>query len=322
MNVVNIVPMPSSPPPPEPNFPHVTVLLAETVRALDPAPGKTFVDATLGAGGHTEALLSVPGTRVIGIDRDEVALDTATRRLQRYGDRFVPVKAEFADLVDVVSRYAVGRVDGVCADVGVSSMQIDDPSRGMSFRSEGPLDMRMDPSSGETALELIERSSDSDLADIIYKYGEERRSRRVARCIKQAQASGELVTTLDLRRAIVRAVGPARVGGLDPATRTFQALRIAVNGELDQLTAFLEAAPRAIKTGGVIAIIAFHSLEDRLVKHALRDREIWQPLTKKPIVPSDEETLANPRARSAKLRTARRIDPSLAFDVAPDSEDE
>lgn len=321
MNVLNIVPMPSAPPPPEPTLPHVTVLLEETVRALEPAAGKTFVDATLGAGGHAEALLSVPGTRVIGIDRDDVALETARRRLERFGERFVPVRACFSELEAVVTRFAGGRVDGICADVGVSSMQIDDPARGMSFRSEGPLDMRMDPTSGETALELIERLGDSDLADVIYKYGEERRSRRVARCIKQALAAGDLSTTLDLRRAIVRAVGPARVGGLDPATRTFQALRIAVNGELDELSALLEAAPRVLKTGGVLAVISFHSLEDRVVKHAMRDREVWSPLTKKPVVPSDEETAHNPRARSAKLRAARRVDASQSFDATHEDED-
>jgi 16S rRNA (cytosine1402-N4)-methyltransferase len=191
----------------------------------------------------------------------------------------------------------------------------------MSFRADGPLDMRMDTSSGETAAELIARLSDDELADVIYKFGDERRSRRVARCIKQAEARGELATTLDLRRAIVRAVGPARVGGVDPATRTFQALRIAVNHELDELATLLDSAARALKTGGVLAVISFHSHEDRLVKNAFKDRDLWAPLTKKPVVPTDAESIANPRARSAKLRAARRIDDAEAFEESPDSED-
>jgi 16S rRNA (cytosine1402-N4)-methyltransferase len=174
--------------------------------------------------------------------------------------------------------------------------------------------MRMDRSSGDTALDLIDRLDDEELADVIYKYGEERRSRRVARCIKQARAAGDLATTLDLRRAVVRAVGPARIGGVDPATRTFQALRIAVNGELDELPLLLAAAPALIAPGGVVAVISFHSLEDRLVKRALRDHRVWRPLTKKPITPGDEEIADNPRARSAKLRTAAR----LGEDEAPD----
>jgi len=313
--------MPSAPPPPLPNFPHVTVLLRETIDALEPAAGKTYVDATLGAGGHAEAILEVPGTRVLGIDRDESALALATSRLARFGERFVPVKATFSQVLEVVNRYQVGKVDGICADVGVSSMQIDSPERGMSFRAEGPLDMRMDMSSGETALELIASLSDNELADVIYKYGDERRSRRIARCIKQAESAGELQTTLDLRRAVVRAVGPARVGGVDPATRTFQALRIAVNGELSELAELLDAATRAIKTDGVLAVISFHSHEDRLVKTAFKERTLWAPLTKKPVVPTDMESIANPRARSAKLRAARRIEPSELFDDTTDWED-
>src|SRR5262249_22533801 len=201
------------------------------------------------------------------------------------------------------------------ADFGVSSMQLDDAARGMSFRAEGPLDMRMDKSEGETALDLIDRLSDDDLADVIYRYGEERRSRRVARCVKQARQAGELDTTLDLRRAVVRAVGPARIGGVDPATRTFQALRIAVNGELAELEQLLARAPSLVAEGGVIAVISFHSLEDRLVKRALRERGKWRPLTKKPIVPSDAEMADNRRARSAKLRAAERV----AKDAGPDS---
>ncbi|WP_199789634.1 16S rRNA (cytosine(1402)-N(4))-methyltransferase RsmH [Sorangium cellulosum] len=296
------------PPPPRPrSAPHVTVLGREAIAALSPSSQGIYVDATLGAGGHAEAILETPGARVIGIDRDERALDIARARLARMGDRVTYVHGEFSEIERHLAALGVPHVDGLLADIGVSSMQLDDPARGMSFRAEGPLDMRMDPSRGETALELIERLSDEELADLIYRYGEERRSRRVARCIKQARDSGELETTLDLRRAVVRAVGPARIGGVDPATRTFQALRIAVNGELDELEALLAAAPRIVAPGGVIAVISFHSLEDRIVKRALREPETWQPLTKKPVTAGDDEIEGNPRARSAKLRAARRV---------------
>jgi 16S rRNA (cytosine1402-N4)-methyltransferase len=307
MNVLNVVPMHLPPPPPRPREPHVTVLGREVIAAIAPRDAGVYVDATLGAGGHAEALLEAPGTRVVGVDRDEGALAIARARLARFGERVAYVHGRFSEIERHLSGMGIAEVDGLVADVGVSSMQIDDAGRGMSFRADGPLDMRMDPSSGETALELIDRLDDEELADLIYHYGEERRSRRVARCIKQARAGGELETTLDLRRAVVRAVGPARIGGIDPATRTFQALRIAVNGELDELKALLEAAGRIVAPGGVIAVISFHSLEDRVVKHALRDRALWQPLTKKPITASDEEIADNPRARSAKLRAARRI---------------
>jgi 16S rRNA (cytosine1402-N4)-methyltransferase len=182
----------------------------------------------------------------------------------------------------------------------------------MSFRSRGPLDMRMDPSQGETALELVTRLSQDELANTIYELGEERRSRRVARCIKQALEAGELVDTLDLRRAVVRAVGPRRLGGVDPATRTFQALRMAVNGELAQLETLLAQAKTLLAIGGVVAIISFHSLEDRMVKRALLEREVWQRLTKKPVVASERELSENSRARSAKLRVARRVDEAQA----------
>jgi 16S rRNA (cytosine1402-N4)-methyltransferase len=285
------------------------VLLREVIDALSPASGGVYVDATLGAGGHSEAILELSGTNVIGIDRDETALALARTRLARFGDRVRFVHARFSEIEGALAGLGVDKVSGVLADIGVSSMQLDDAARGMSFRAEGPLDMRMDTSQGETALDLIDRLSDDELADVIYELGEERRSRRVARCIKQARANGELETTLDLRRAVVRAVGPARIGGVDPATRTFQAIRIAVNGEQSELGALLEAAPRVLGPGGVLAVISFHSLEDRMVKRALRDRAVWQPITKKPLTASDQEIEANPRARSAKLRAARRVDP-------------
>ncbi len=307
MNVLNVVPM-TSPPPPSPDSAHVPVLRAEVLAALDPSEGKLFVDATVGAGGHSEALLRVPGTRVIGVDRDPSALSMAAARLEPFGARFTPVHATFGRIEAVLSDLGVGAVDGVLADVGVSSMQLDQGGRGMSFRQEGPLDMRMDPTSGETALDLVSRLTDDELADVLFRLGEERRSRRIARCIKQAYAAGELSTTLDLRRAVVRAVGPARIGGVDPATRTFQALRVAVNRELEELESLLEALPRVLRAGGTAALISFHSLEDRIVKRALKGSPAWELLSKKPIVATDAEVARNPRARSAKLRAARLLD--------------
>jgi 16S rRNA (cytosine1402-N4)-methyltransferase len=219
-------------------------------------------------------------------------------------DRVTVVQAPFSSLRDQLAALGLPRADGLVADLGVSAPQLEDPERGMSFRREGPLDMRMDPESGPTALELLEQLSDDELANVIYRYGDERRSRRIARSIRKALAARELHTTLDLRRAIVRAVGPARVGGVDPATRTFQALRIAVNRELEELEQLLGALPHVVAPGAVVAMISFHSLEDRLVKRAFAAPG-WLPLAKKPLLPSDEEHAQNPRARSAKMRAAR-----------------
>jgi 16S rRNA (cytosine1402-N4)-methyltransferase len=303
-------------------FVHETVMRAEVVAALarpdvlveEGAPAHIYVDATVGGGGHSEGILETyEDSRIIAVDRDDVALQAARARLLRYGDRVTFVKSPFGSLASALADLGIAEVDGLCADLGVSSPQLDNAARGMSFRREGPLDMRMDTASGETALELVDRVSDDELADIIFHFGEERRSRRIARSVKRALAEGQLATTLDLRRAIVRAVGPVRVGGVDPATRTFQALRIAVNGELEQLEELLAALPRIIRIGGRVAILSFHSLEDRLVKRAFHDRAIWQPLTKKPVMASEEESAINPRSRSAKLRSAVRVE------GAPDS---
>jgi 16S rRNA (cytosine1402-N4)-methyltransferase len=288
-------------------FEHATVMRDEVVRAIAPRTGGVYVDATLGAGGHTVALLEAePKARIVGIDRDAAAIAAAESRLAPVADRLVLVHTTFSQLRTQLDALGIRRVDGVVADLGVSSPQLDDASRGMSFRREGPIDMRMDSENGETALELVARLDDDELADVIYRYGEERRSRRIARSIKKALAAGELRTTLDLRRAVVRAVGPARVGGLDPATRTFQALRIAVNGELEQLEHLLASLPDVLAVGGTAAIISFHSLEDRLVKRAFLAAG-WVPLTKKPQVASEEECAQNARARSGKLRTAQRV---------------
>jgi len=308
MNVVNVVPMPlSSVPPPRTSAPHRPVLTDEIVAAVVPRSGGVYVDATVGAGGHTQALVSAGAGHVIGLDRDESALAIAAERLDRFGPRIELRHACFSHLREELAAMGIDRVDGVIADVGVSSMQLDRADRGMSFRSEGPLDMRMDRSTGETARELIERWSDDELTEVLSRLGEERRARRVARCVKQDLRAGRLETTRDLRRSVVRAVGPARVGGVDPATRTFQALRMAVNGELDELEQLLDAAAEVLVDDGVVAVIAFHSLEDRIVKRKLRSDGCWQLTHKKPITPGDEELIDNPRARSAKLRAARRL---------------
>jgi 16S rRNA (cytosine1402-N4)-methyltransferase len=224
------------------------------------------------------------------------------------------VHARFSEIAGVLDESGNAEVDGILADLGVSSFQIDTAERGMSFRHQGPLDMRMDTSRGETALDLIERLDQDELADVIYELGEERRSRRVARCIKQQLAEGTLNDTIELRRAIVRAVGPRRVGGIDPATRTFQALRIAVNSELKEISALLEMARTRLKPGGLLAIISFHSLEDRIVKREFQNRALWAPLTKKPVIASEDEQAQNPRSRSAKLRIARRLEPGEGED--------
>ncbi len=290
-------------------FSHTTVMKAEVTQALTAQAndGAVLVDVTLGGGGHTEALLEAhPGVRVIALDRDQVALDAARVRLLRFEGRVTFVHAPFGTLTDALSNIGISQVHGLCADLGVSSPQLDEASRGLSFRREGPLDMRMDQSQGETALELIARVEDDELANIIFQYGEERRSRRIARSIKRALGEGELHTTLDLRRAVVRAVGPVRIGGVDPATRTFQALRIAVNQELGELDSLLAQVDDVVAPGGVIALISFHSLEDRAIKHAFAGRDLWKALSKKPLYPSEEEQAANTRSRSAKLRTYAR----------------
>ena len=291
---------------------HVTVLRSETIALVNPCADGVYVDCTLGGGGHTEALLQAcDRCRVIGIDRDPQAVAAATERLRSYGDRFVPVRGAFAELPRIVKREGFATVHGVIAYLGLSSAQLDSAERGMSFTHEGPLDMRMDPGLAMTARELIESVDQDELANIIYKFGEERRSRSVARCIKAALEQGRLQTTSDLRRAIVKATGPWRIGGVDPATRTFQALRIVVNQELAQLESLLQGVATVLAPNAVVAIISFHSLEDRIVKRAFRQRERWEAITKKPVLASEQERSTNPRSRSAKLRAARVVKSSL-----------
>lgn len=303
---------------------HTSVMAREVVAALRPRRGDIFLDATAGAGGHSEALLEAESeVRVVAFDRDPVAVQRSRERLARFGVRAQVVHLEFARIEEWMREQRLSAVSGLVADLGLSSPQLSEAKRGMSFRLEGPIDMRMDPTRGETALELIERASQDELADLIYEYGGERRSRRVARCLKQALEAEQLASTLDLRRAVVRAVGPHRVGGIDPATKTFQALRIAVNGELDQLDALLDSLPAIVAPGGVAAFISFHSLEDRKVKQAFLDGARFERLTKKPVVPASQELEENPRSRSAKLRAARLVPPGFgaAFDP-PDSDPE
>jgi 16S rRNA (cytosine1402-N4)-methyltransferase len=305
MNVVNVVPrraLPRS----LVEEPHVSVMQREMVSLLQPRAAGVYVDCTLGAGGHTEALLEAGASQVIAIDRDPEAIELAKGRLAHFGGRVLYHQARFSDLGDVLAQVGIDRVDGIMADLGVSSMQIDDAARGMSFRRSGPIDMRMNPGEGETAAEFIERVDADELTQVISELGEERRARRIARCIKQASEAGRLQTTLDLRRAIIRAVGPSRVGGVDPATRSFQALRIAVNEELLEVARLMDVAATHTEPGGYFAVMSFHSLEDRIVKRAMRDRDVWQAVTRKPLVASEDERDMNPRARSAKLRVARR----------------
>ena len=283
---------------------HAPVLPAETLRLLDPKPGETWVDCTVGAGGHSRLIAERLGAagRLIGLDQDPTMLAIARERLA--GLPVELVHANFDQIAEVLANRGAGRVDGLLADVGFASDQMENPARGLSFRADGPLDMRLDPTSGATAAEYVNELSEAALADVIFEYGEERHSRRVARKIVERRKVRPFETTADLAD-VVRSCVP-RSGNIDPATRVFQALRIAVNDELGALDRLLAALPKVVRPGGRVGIISFHSLEDRRVKHTLRDRDVWEPVTKKPVEASDEEQAANPRSRSAKLRVAIR----------------
>ena len=291
---------------------HEPVMTAEVLDFLRPARGGVFLDCTVGLGGHARALLDAGATRVIGLDRDRDALARASDTLRPWGDRVELVHADYRAFEGVLDARGLGLVDGALADLGVSSLQFDAAGRGFSFQRDEPLDMRMDQSSGETAADLVAGASERELADVIFGYGEERFSRRIARAIVGARMEAPIDTTGRLAAIVRRAVprrGPARI---DPATRTFQALRIWVNRELEGLDAFLVAALRRLRAGARLVVISFHSLEDRIVKHTLRavaaqGETAIQILTKKPIVAGDEEVRRNPRARSAKLRAAERL---------------
>jgi len=283
-------------------YTHTPVLLDETMQFLTPGPGGRFIDATLGAGGHTRAILerTEPDGRVLAIDQDESALANARPALSSFGSRLLLARGNFKQVSRLAAEHGFLQCDGVLADIGISSMMVDDASRGFSFMREGPLDMRMDRTQELTAGHVVNTYSEKELAGILYNYAEERRSRPIARSIVRSRP---LELTTDLVRAIERVTGGPRHGRIHPATRTFQALRIYVNDELKSLDAFLDASMTVVRSGGRVVVITFHSLEDRIVKQKFRAPAVpGRVLTKKVVTGSDEEVRRNPRARSAKLR--------------------
>ena len=303
---------------------HIPVLGREAVAMLSPHAGGVYIDATFGAGGYSRAILDVAGTRLIGIDRDRTAIAGGFDLVERSAGRLTLVEERFSNLADVCAAEGFAAVDGVVMDVGVSSMQLDEAGRGFSFRLDGPLDMRMGQD-GPTAADVIAKAAEAELADIIYIFGEERHSRGVARAIVAARKNAPPITTTRALADIVAGVVRGKPGEIHPATRTFQALRIFVNEELDELQAALAAAERVLKPGGRLAVVSFHSLEDRIVKTFLNERgrisggsrhlpELAQTapsfhlLTRRPVTPGEAELAANPRARSAKLRAAERTE--------------
>jgi len=304
---------------------HVPVLVQEVVHALEPARGGTFVDCTIGLGGHAEAILdAAPGTRLIGIDRDARALALAAARLERFGDRARLVEGEFSDVEEILASMGVAAVAGVLADLGVSSLQLDTPERGFSFRFEGPLDMRM--GGGEvTAADIVNHYSEAQLETILREYGEEPQARRIARAIVEEREKAPIETTETLAELVRRVKGRQRGERrrIDPATRAFQALRLEVNQELAGLEKLLARVIGLLERDGRLVVISYHSLEDRIVKHTLRglsrgekdpvtgrtlsESRAIELLTRKPVRPTESEVAANPRARSARLRAARRL---------------
>ncbi len=308
--------------------PHRPVLLRESIQFLAPERGGLYVDCTVGLGGHSEAILeSSTASRVVGLDRDAEALRIATERLSQFGSRFRPVHADFRDIQRVLDEFQEDPPAGILADLGVSSLQFDSPTRGFSFRFDAPLDMRMNAESNEeTAADLLLRLPEEEIAAIIYQYGEERNSRRIAKWIVEAREQGNpITTTRELADLVARASGRHKRWQIHPATRTFQALRIAVNKELDGLASFLETAIDLLQPDGRLVVITFHSLEDRIVKHELRRlsgycecdvrqdvctcgaQDVVEVLTKRPVVPDAAEIEINPRSRSAKLRACRKL---------------
>ncbi|MCE9579051.1 MAG: 16S rRNA (cytosine(1402)-N(4))-methyltransferase RsmH [Deltaproteobacteria bacterium] len=321
-------------------FAHSSVLLAEVLEHLEPRPGAVYVDCTLGGAGHARAVLeaSAPDGRLIGIDRDPSALAAAREVLAEAADRVTFVHGRFGDVADHLATLGIARVDGFVVDLGVSSPQLDRADRGFSFMKEGPLDMRMDPTTGQTALELLRDLTIDELGDVLRDYGEERYHRKIARVIKDAIRADTIATTLDLAKLVATCIPmfEQRKSRIHPATRTFQALRIAVNAELDEIEKFLAVFPDLLEPGGRCVVISFHSLEDRLVKHRFRDlawtsslpprlaREagerveaVCTPIARK-VVATDEETATNPRARSARLRACERTSaPNLPAQSRP-----
>lgn len=307
--------------------PHIPVLLNEVLAALKPAAGEVYVDGTLGAGGYTCAILGSAKCNVIGIDRDQTAHDMAAVWGKEFSDRLSLVKTSFAGLESAIASVGHDKVDGIVLDLGVSSMQFDEADRGFSFRFDAPLDMRMDRSAGETAADLVNTMPEAELANLIYLYGEERKSRHIASAIVKARMVAPIKTTKQLSDIIRTVIHVSPRDKIDPSTRTFQALRIAVNDELGELESVLQAAENCLKPGGRLVVVTFHSLEDRIVKNFLNERSRPAPapsrhmplahdvsqnrlsfslVTKKPVLPTDQEMKINPRSRSAKLRAAIR----------------
>lgn len=306
---------------------HKSVLLGESLKLLAPRDGEVFVDATLGLGGHSEAILSAARTELIGIDQDTAAIAYAKRRLEGFGGRVRIVHANFSDIRHVLSAEKIEKADGIIADLGVSSIQLDSEERGFSFRFDAPLDMRMDTDSGDdTAADLLETLSEVEIANVIYEYGEERASRRIAKWIVERRERGEPIrTTRELADLVARAVKRGKKDKIHPATRTFQALRIAVNREIEILEQFIRDSIDLLKINGRLAIITFHSIEDRIVKQTFQKMagkcfcppripqcvcgavKIVEILTRKPVIPDEVEMQENPRSRSAKLRACLKL---------------
>jgi len=313
--------------------PHRPVLLDETLKFLVPERGGFFVDCTVGLGGHSEAILKASDkTRVLGIDRDPAALEYTRQRLASFGDRFQAVHANFNEVASLLSEADESGPAGILADLGVSSLQFDSAERGFSFRFDAPLDMRMNPTTGETAADLLATLPEVELARIIFEFGEERHSRRIARRIVEQREEGQpITTTKELADLVLRAIGGGKWKQIHPATRTFQALRIAVNKELDELAQFVETSIDLLELDGRFVVISFHSLEDRIIKREVRRlsgqcqcpprlpvcncgaRKVVEILTRRPITPGQAELDENPRARSAKLRAARKLTPKAVI---------
>ncbi|MGD9639309.1 MAG: 16S rRNA (cytosine(1402)-N(4))-methyltransferase RsmH [Alphaproteobacteria bacterium] len=306
---------------------HISVMLPEVLEALNPKDGGIYVDATFGAGGYSKAILDKADCKVIALDRDPTAIAGASELLEQYGEKLTLVNAKFSEVEEVVASYGYEKIDGIVFDIGVSSMQIDNAERGFSFSKKGPLDMRMS-CNGVSAKDVVNKFKESDIADIIFKYGEERASRRIARGIVFARNIAPIETTEDLAKIVHKSLAANKKDRIDPATKTFQALRIYVNSELDELETALASSEKILKKDGVLVVVTFHSLEDRIVKNFIKEktgkengnRHLPLNLKNKPtfyatvknaVKPSLSETEQNPRSRSAKLRFALRTDTSI-----------
>ncbi|HYB91890.1 MAG TPA: 16S rRNA (cytosine(1402)-N(4))-methyltransferase RsmH [Candidatus Binataceae bacterium] len=289
---------------------HVPVMVAEVREMLCASRPRLIVDATVGTGGHAAAMLDATDARLLGIDRDDAALAIASARLADFGSRVILRQADFGDIARVMRENQIDSTDAILADLGMSSLALDDPERGFSFRLDGPLDMRMDRRAPLRAYEIVNEESEQALADILHLWGEERAARRIARAIVESRRRRPIETTGELRMIIEGVLGSHRRGGVHPATRTFQALRIAVNHEMESLAALLADGPSMLAPGGRMAVIAYHSLEDRAVKERMRGLSRaggYLAVTRKVVRPSQREVARNPRARSARLRCIERM---------------